>query len=63
MSRKTLAYIALVVSILFGAGFIVFEESRGTYAIIGGAVVAIAWISVGYLGKPDEPDDAPRDRI
>lgn len=65
MNRKTLAFIATAISILYGVGFAVFDDSPSTYAVIGGAVVAIAWIAVGSLGKPDEqpaPPVAPRDR-
>ena len=65
MDRKTLSFVAIVISILSGVGFAVFDGSRSTYAVIGGAVVAIAWIAVGYFGKPDErpaPPAAPQDR-
>ena len=65
MSRKTLSFAAIAISILYGAGFAVFDGSRSTYAVIGGAVVAIAWIAVGYLAKPDErpaPPAALQDR-
>ena len=64
MDRKTLSFIAIVISILYGVGVAVFDGSRSTYAVIGGAVVAIAWIAVGDLGKPDEqpaPPTAPQD--
>lgn len=63
MNRKTLSFVAIAISILYGAGFAVFDESRSTYASIGGAIVAIAWIAVGYLGKPNEqlaPPPAPQ---
>lgn len=55
MNRKYLSFIALVISILYGVGFAVIgEDNRTTYAAIGAALVAIAWISVGMLGR-DEP--------
>lgn len=58
MERKTLAYIALVLSIVFGGLFAVIpEDSRTTYGAIGGIVVAIAWISVGMLGRDDTDSD------
>lgn len=57
MNRPTLAYIALVITILYGAGFaLVGDGSRTVYAALGAAIVAIGWISVGMLGK-----DAPKD--
>ena len=65
MNRKTLSFVALTISILYAAGFVVIDGSQSTYAVIGGAVVALAWIAVGYLGKPDErpaPRAAPQDQ-
>lgn len=59
VDRKTLSFVALVITILYGAGFAVFDESRSTYAVIGGAVVSIAWIAVGYFGKPDDRSAPP----
>lgn len=58
MNRKTLAFIALAVSMLFGAGFAAFGSDRPSwYAPLGGVIVALTWIAVGYLGRDDE---APR---
>lgn len=54
MSRKTLAFIATAISMLYGVGFVVFRDSTSQYAVIGGVVVAIAWMAVGALAKPDE---------
>ncbi|NLG21909.1 MAG: hypothetical protein GX555_10850 [Actinomycetales bacterium] len=59
MDRKMLAYVALVLTIIYGGLFAVIgEDSRGTYAALGGIVVAIAWVSVGVLGKDRGPGDA-----
>ncbi len=55
MERQKLSYIALVITIIYGGLFAVIPDgSRGTYAIIGGIVVALAWVSVGYLGKSSD---------
>lgn len=55
MERKKLAYVALVLTIIYGGLFAVIGgDARTTYAAIGAIVVAIAWVSVGMLGK-DEP--------
>lgn len=55
MERKKLAYAALVLTIIYGGLFAVIgDDARTTYAAIGAIVVAIAWVSVGILGK-DEP--------
>ncbi|MCK0112198.1 hypothetical protein MWU75_08620 [Ornithinimicrobium sp. F0845] len=57
MDRKYLAYIALVLSIIYGGLFAVIgEDARTGYAAIGGIVVGIAWVSVGVLGKDERPD-------
>lgn len=54
MERKHLAFIALVLSIIFGGLFAVIPaDSRGVYAAIGGIVVGIAWVSVGVFGRED----------
>lgn len=71
MSRRTLAFIALAISMLYGAGFAAFRPAPAAYATIGGVIVALAWISVGMFGKedptqsssartsPQPPEDAP----
>lgn len=52
MDRHKLAYIALVITVIYGGLFIVVgEDSRQTYGVIGAVVVAICWITVGMLGK------------
>ncbi|MBS2937797.1 hypothetical protein KDN32_08575 [Nocardioides sp. J2M5] len=54
MNRNTLSFIALAVSMLFGAGFAsVPEAARGGYAAVGGVVVALLWIASGRFGRPD----------
>lgn len=56
METQKLAYIALLLTIIYGMLFAVIGEgARTTYGAIGGIVVAIAWVSVGMLGK--DPDD------
>ncbi|WP_208378993.1 hypothetical protein [Cumulibacter soli] len=52
ISRKTLSFVALVVSMLYGVGFTVVDDKQ-TYAPIGGVIVAIAWIAVGVFGRDD----------
>lgn len=60
MERQKLAYLALVLTIIYGGLFAVIgEDARTTYAAIGGIIIGIAWISVGMLGK-DEDDPAAR---
>lgn len=55
MERKKLSYLALVLTIIYGGLFaVVSDGSRTPYAAIGGIIVAIAWVSVGVLGKDDE---------
>lgn len=54
MERKKLTYIALVLSIIYGGLFaVISSDNRGTYAAIGAIIVAIAWVSVGLLGRDD----------
>lgn len=58
MERKKLSYIALVLTIIYGGLFAVIgSDNRTTYASIGAIVVAIAWVSVGILGKDDTPSN------
>lgn len=58
MDRQKLAYLALVVTIIYGGLFAVIgEDIRTSYAVIGAIVVAISWITVGMLGK-DKDDPA-----
>lgn len=52
MNRRTLSFVALVLTMVYGVLFAVIgEEQRSTYAIIGGLVVAVAWVSVGAIGR------------
>ncbi|QDO87238.1 hypothetical protein FNH13_01920 [Ornithinimicrobium ciconiae] len=58
MDRQKLAYLALVVTIIYGGLFAVIGDgARTTYAVIGAIIVAISWVSVGMLGR-DENDPA-----
>jgi Mg2+ and Co2+ transporter CorA len=55
MSRRTLSFIALAISMFYGVGFVgVPEDDRSGYAVVGGVVVALAWIASGRFGKPDQ---------
>lgn len=71
MNRRTLVFIALAVTMLYGAGFAAFSPVPGGYAAIGGVVIALIWMSVGMFGKPEtepgsgtstmaQPEDAPQ---
>ena len=54
MDRRTLSFIALVCSMLYGVGFVfIGDGARDGYAVVGGVVVAIAWIAVGRFGRSD----------
>lgn len=58
MDRRYLSFIALAVTMLYGASFAVFDEVPKGYAPIGGVVVALCWIAVGVFGKDTaRPDD------
>ncbi len=57
MNRRHLSFIALAITMLYGASFAVFDEAPKGYAAIGGVVVALAWISVGVFGRDDRPRD------
>lgn len=55
MERKKLSYIALVLTIIYGGLFAVIpDDNRTGYAAIGAIIVAIAWVTVGVLGKDDD---------
>ncbi len=55
MDRKYLSFIALALSMLYGAGFAVIDDPADGYAAFGGVIVALAWIAVGVFGRdPDE---------
>ncbi len=53
MDRRHLSFIALAITMLYGASFAVFDETPKGYAAIGGVVVALCWIAVGVFGKDD----------
>jgi hypothetical protein len=61
MSSRILSFVALAVSMLYGAGFAALEPTPRGYAAVGGAVVALSWIAVGTFGKDDEDDPEPKD--
>ena len=52
MNARVLQFIALVISIVYGVGFAIIDDTS-TYAPIGGAVCAIAWIAVGMFGRSE----------
>lgn len=54
MDRRTLAFIALAVSMLYGVGFTVTHSSG--YATFGGVAVATLWIAVGVFGRDNDRD-------
>ena len=57
MKRKNLTFIALAVTILFGVSFTLFSDGPPQgYAPVGGAIVALAWISIGFFGRDDGTD-------
>lgn len=51
MDRRTLTFVALALSMLYGAGFAVVDDPGSGYAPIGGVVVALGWIAVGMFGR------------
>jgi hypothetical protein len=53
MNRRYLSFIALALSMLYGAGFAALDPTPNGYAPLGGVVVALVWISVGVFGKDD----------
>jgi hypothetical protein len=65
MDRRHLSFIALAITMLYGASFAVFDETPQGYAAIGGVVVALSWIAVGVFGRDDHrrdhqgPQDTP----
>jgi hypothetical protein len=61
MNRRYLSFVALAITLLYGAGFALFDEAPQGYAALGGVVVALAWISVGVFGRDDGTGRA-RDR-
>lgn len=58
MARRILSFVALAITLLYGASFALFSDGAPKgYAAVGGVVVALAWIAVGVFGR-----DVPRDR-
>ncbi len=60
MNRRTLTFAALALSMLYGAGFAVFDDVPRGYAALGGVLVALAWISIGFFGRDDGARDGDR---
>lgn len=62
MKRKYLVFIALVITIIYGVSFTLFSSDGPptAYSAIGGAVVALAWIAVGFFGKDEHETDTRR---
>ncbi len=58
MNRKTLAFVALAISMLYGVGFAVFDDPPQGYAAVGAVVVALSWIAVGTFGRDEEEPPA-----
>lgn len=54
MNRRHLAFVALAITMLYGASFALFDEVPQGYAAIGGVFVALAWISVGVFGQDED---------
>lgn len=57
MNRRLMTFIALAISMLYGAGFAVFDETPRGYATLGAVVVALSWISIGFFGRDEQPKD------
>lgn len=56
MQKKTLMYIATVITMFYGVGFVVAEGHYDSYAVIGAVVVAAAWMAYGMLGREDSKE-------
>ncbi len=59
MNRRHLSFIALAITMLYGASFALFDEAPKGYAAIGGVVVALTWIAVGVFGRDTSRRDTP----
>lgn len=66
MDKRTITFIALIVTMCFGIGFAVIDDGvRQNYAIIGSLLVAILWMTVGFIGRRECGSDRsmqPQDR-
>jgi hypothetical protein len=62
MNRRYLSFAALAITLLYGAGFALFDEAPDGYAAVGGVVVALAWIAVGVFGRNEPGEGRQRDR-
>ena len=56
MDRQLLAFLALAITLIYGAGFALIGDARQVWASVGGVVVALSWIAVGVFGR-DRPGD------
>lgn len=54
MDRRTLTFIALAVTIMYGVTVGVSGDAREVVAPLGAGIVAIMWIAVGMLGRDRE---------
>ncbi|MFV0406531.1 MAG: hypothetical protein ACK5LN_06875 [Propioniciclava sp.] len=50
MTKKVLAFVAVVITVLYAVGFAVWTVDDA-YTVVGAIVVLLAWIGVGVLGK------------
>lgn len=56
MDRRTLSFVAIAVSLVYGLGFaLVTDGARTAWAVTGAAVVSITWLAVGMLGRDERP--------
>lgn len=51
MNRQVLVFIALALSMIYGVLFAVIDGDKTTYAVVGGVIVALAWVAVGMFGN------------
>ena len=51
MNRNALVFIALAITVVYGAGYAVFGQNvPGFYPMLGGPIIGLAWIAVGLFG-------------
>lgn len=70
MDHRSYSIIALLVTMAFGVGFIFVPDSvRGTYAVVGGLVIAAMWVARGLIGRRSHAPatagsgESPQDRL
>lgn len=59
MERRTLFFIALALTMVYGLLFVVVDNMPRTYTVIGAVVVALTWIAVGTFGRTNRRDERP----